>query len=185
MDETAQELSALAVGAPPTTPPGAAVLAAFAAIYTVWGSTFLAIRWAVETIPPFSMMAVRCLVGGGILLAFGLVREGRVACPTRREWLGATVVGGFFFVGCHGILAYAEQTAPSGASALFLATIPLYVPLLAWWLAGDKRPSLRLTAALGAGFTGVALLVAAEGSGGVSVRDGALLLLSAFGWAAG
>jgi drug/metabolite transporter (DMT)-like permease len=185
MDETAQELSALAVGAPPTTPPRAAVLGAFAAIYTVWGSTFLAIRWAVETIPPFSMMAVRCLVGGGILLAFGLVREGRVAWPTRREWLGATVVGGFFFVGCHGILAYAEQTAPSGASALFLATIPLYVPLLAWWLAGDLRPTLRLTIALAAGFAGVALLVAAQESGGVSGRDSILLLVSAFCWAAG
>jgi drug/metabolite transporter (DMT)-like permease len=185
MEETAQEISAVAVGAPRAGPPRAAVFLSFAAIYTVWGSTFLAIRWAVETIPPFSMMAVRCLVGGGILLALGLAREGRVAWPTRREWLGATVVGGFFFVGCHGILAYAEQTAPSGASALFLATIPLYVPLLAWWLAGDRRPSLRLTAALVAGFAGVALLVAAEGAGGVTPRDAALLLLSAFGWAAG
>src|SRR3954467_7254389 len=185
MDETAQELSALAVGAPPTTPPRAAVLVSFAAIYTVWGSTFLAIRWAVETIPPFSMIAARRLLGGGVLIALGLAREGRVAWPTRREWLGATVVGGFFFVGCHGVLAYAEQTAPSGVSALFLATIPLYVPLLAWWLAGDRRPSVRLTLALVAGFAGVALLIAAQGSGGVSVRDAALLLLSAFGWAAG
>jgi drug/metabolite transporter (DMT)-like permease len=185
MEETAQELGAVAVGAPPATPPRAAVLASFAAIYTVWGSTFLAIRWAVETIPPFSMMAARCLVGGAILLAFGLVREGRVAWPTRREWLGATVVGGFFFVGCHGILAYAEQTAPSGVSALFLATIPLYVPLLAWWLAGDRRPTLRLTLALVAGFAGVALLIAAQGSGGVSGRDAVLLLVSAFCWAAG
>jgi drug/metabolite transporter (DMT)-like permease len=185
MEETAQEISAVAVGAPPAAPPRAAVFLSFAAIYTVWGSTFLAIRWAVETIPPFSMMAVRCLVGGGILLALGLAREGRVAWPTRREWLGATVVGGFFFVGCHGILAYAEQTAPSGASALFLATIPLYVPLLAWWLAGDSRPTLRLTVALVAGFAGVALLVAAQGSGGVSGRDAVLLLGSAFCWAAG
>ena len=83
------------------------------------------------------------------------------------------------------ILAYAEQTAPSGVSALFLATIPLYVPLLAWWLAGDRRPSLRLTATLIAGFAGVALLVVAQGSGGVTGREAALLLFSAFCWAAG
>jgi drug/metabolite transporter (DMT)-like permease len=162
------------------------VLASFAAIYVVWGSTFLAIRWAVETIPPFSMMAARCLVGGGILLAIGLAREGRVAWPSRREWAGAAVVGALFFVVCHGVLAYAEQTAPSGVSALFLATIPLYVPLLAWWLTGDRRPTLRLTLALVAGFAGVALLIAAQGTnGGVSLGDAALLLLSAFCWAAG
>jgi drug/metabolite transporter (DMT)-like permease len=185
VERSAEELSAVAVGAPPETPRRAGVLASFAAIYTVWGSTFLAIRWAVETIPPFSMMAARCLVGGGILLALGLAREGRVAWPSRREWLGATVVGGLLFLGCHGILAYAEQTAPSGVSALFLATIPLYVPLLAWWLAGDGRPTLRLALALVAGFAGVALLVAAQGSGGVGPRDAALLLVSAFCWAAG
>src|SRR5213080_4100749 len=94
--------------------PAPRVTAAFAAIYLVWGSTFLAIRWAVETIPPFSMMAARCLVGGAILLALGLAREGRGAWPSRREWAGAAVVGTLFFVGCHGVLAYAEQTAPSG-----------------------------------------------------------------------
>jgi drug/metabolite transporter (DMT)-like permease len=176
MERAAEEVAPLA---------RAPVIGAFAAIYTVWGSTFLAIRWAVETIPPFSMMAVRCLVGGVILLGIGLAREGRVAWPSRRQWAGAAVVGALFFVVCHGVLAYAEQTAPSGVSALFLATIPLYVPLLAWWLAGDRRPSLRLTAALVAGFAGVALLVAAEGAGGVTPRDAALLLLSAFGWAAG
>src|SRR3954452_22187042 len=111
----------------PSALPEPRVVAAFAAIYLVWGSTFLAIAWAVETIPPFSMMAVRCLVGGAILLGIGLAREGQVAWPTRGEWLGAAVVGTLFFVVCHGVLAYAEQTAPSGISALFLATIPLYV----------------------------------------------------------
>jgi drug/metabolite transporter (DMT)-like permease len=186
VERAAEDLSAVAVGAPPRTPPRPKVLVSFAAIYLVWGSTFLAIRWGVETIPPFSMMAARCLVGGAILLALGLAREGRGAWPSRREWAGAAVVGAFFFVGCHGVLAYAEQTAPSGVSALFLATIPLYVPLLAWWLTGDRRPTLRLTLALVAGFAGVALLIAAQGTnGGVSLGDAALLLLSAFCWAAG
>jgi drug/metabolite transporter (DMT)-like permease len=163
------------------------VVASFAAIYLIWGSTFLAIRWAVETIPPFPMMALRCLVGGGILLALSRLREPGSAWPTGRQWLGAAAVGMFLFVGCHGLLAREEQHVPSGVAALFLATIPLFVPLLAWGLTGSGRPSARTTGALVAGFGGVALLVAVQGSGGggISVTDGGLLLLSAFSWAAG
>jgi drug/metabolite transporter (DMT)-like permease len=163
------------------------VVASFAAIYLIWGSTFLAIRWAVETIPPFPMMALRCLVGGGILLALSRLREPGSAWPTGRQWLGAATVGMFLFVGCHGLLAREEQHVPSGVAALFLATIPLFVPLLAWGLTGSGRPSARTTGALVAGFGGVALLVAVQGSGsgGVSVTDGGLLLLTAFSWAAG
>ncbi|MDX6520566.1 MAG: hypothetical protein QOF08_1171, partial [Gaiellales bacterium] len=104
-----------------------------------------------------------------------------------RQWLGAAAVGMFLFVGCHGLLAREEQHVPSGVAALFLATIPLFVPLLAWGLTGSGRPSARTTGALVTGFAGVALLVAVQGAGGggVSVTDGGLLLLSAFSWAAG
>ncbi|MDX6544586.1 MAG: hypothetical protein QOG02_360 [Gaiellales bacterium] len=163
------------------------VVASFAAIYLIWGSTFLAIRWAVETIPPFPMMALRCMIGGGILLALSRLREPGSAWPTGRQWLGAAAVGMFLFVGCHGLLAREEQHVPSGVAALFLATIPLFVPLLAWGLTGSGRPSARTTGALVTGFAGVALLVAVQGAGGggVSVTDGGLLLLSAFSWAAG
>jgi drug/metabolite transporter (DMT)-like permease len=167
-------------------PPAAEVVAAFASIYLVWGSTFLAIRYAVETIPPFAMMAVRCLVGGGILLALGLVRERAIVWPTRREWGGAVVLGSLFFVGCHGLLAFAEERVPSGVAALCLATIPLFVPLLVWALPGGTAPSQRRVVALVAGFAGVALLVASEGSGGgLRPAYAALLLLSALSWAAG
>ena len=166
--------------------PAPRVVASFAAIYLVWGSTFLAIRWAVETIPPFPMMAVRCLIGGGILLVWSLLREPADQRPTRRQWAGAAVVGLFLFVGCHGLLAREEQFVPSGISALCLATIPLFVPLLAWMLIGAGRTSLRTTVSLLAGFGGVALLVAGLGAGGgLSAVDAALLLLSAFSWAAG
>ncbi len=163
------------------------VVASFAAIYLIWGSTFLAIRWAVETIPPFPMMALRCLVGGGVLLVLARIREPASRWPSRRQWLGASAVGVLLFVGCHGLLAREEQHVPSGVAALFLATIPLFVPLLAWGLTGAGRPSLRTSAALAAGFGGVALLVAAQGTGGggVSGVDAMLLLISAFSWAAG
>lgn len=167
-------------------PPAVELAAAFASIYLVWGSTFLAIRYAVETIPPFAMMAVRCLLGGGILLGIAVVRERGIAWPTRREWGGALVLGAFLFVGCHGVLAYAEERVPSGIAALCLATIPLFVPLLAWALPGGSPPSRRRSAALVAGFAGVAMLVASQGTGGgLHPADALLLLGSALAWAAG
>ena len=169
----------------PSALPEPRVLAAFAAIYLVWGSTFLAIAWAVETIPPFPMMAARCLVGGGILLGLSRLREPDSAWPTPAEWLGSGAVGLFLFVGCHAVLAREEQFVPSGVSALCLATIPLFVPLLAWGCLGSGRPSSRTALALFAAFLGVALLVAGKTSGGLSAADAALLLLAAFSWAAG
>jgi drug/metabolite transporter (DMT)-like permease len=178
--------SAGAPGTAPARPPAVELAAAFASIYLVWGSTFLAIRYAVETIPPFAMMAVRCLLGGGILLGIALVRERGIVWPTRQEWGGALVLGAFLFVGCHGVLAYAEERVPSGIAALCLATIPLFVPLLAWALPGGSPPSRRRTAALVAGFAGVAMLVASQGAGGgLHPADALLLLGSALSWAAG
>jgi drug/metabolite transporter (DMT)-like permease len=161
-------------------------MAAFAAIYFVWGSTFLAIRYAVETIPPFAMMAGRCLLGGAILLVWGLVRERDLPWPTRREWGGAAVIGTLLFVGCHGVLAYAEERVPSGIAALCLATIPLFVPLLGWALPDGRPPSRRRAGAFVVGFAGVALLVASQGTGGgLHATDALLLVGSALSWAAG
>jgi drug/metabolite transporter (DMT)-like permease len=170
----------------PASPPAVELVTAFASIYLVWGSTFLAIRYAVETIPPFAMMAARCLLGGGILLALGLARERTIVWPGRRQWGGALVLGSLFFVGCHGVLAFAEERVPSGVAALFLATIPLFVPLLVWALPGGAAPTRRRVVALVAGFAGVALLVAAQGSGGgLRPAYAALLLMTALSWAAG
>jgi drug/metabolite transporter (DMT)-like permease len=183
---TAGEGPAPAPAAAAVRPPAVELMAAFTAIYFVWGSTFLAIRYAVETIPPFAMMAARCLLGGAILLGIAAVRERGIVWPTRREWGGALVLGAFLFVGCHGVLAYAEQRVPSGIAALCLATIPLFVPLLAWALPGGTPPSRRRSVALVGGFAGVALLVAAQGtSGGLHPADALLLLGSALSWAAG
>jgi drug/metabolite transporter (DMT)-like permease len=183
---TAREGPASLPAATAAHPPAAELLAAFAAIYFVWGSTFLAIRYAVETIPPFAMMAVRCMLGGAILLGIAAVRERGIVWPSRREWGGALVLGAFLFVGCHGVLAYAEERVPSGIAALCLATIPLFVPLLAWALPGGTPPSRRRTVALVAGFAGVALLVVSQGTGGgLHPADALLLLGSALSWAAG
>jgi drug/metabolite transporter (DMT)-like permease len=167
-------------------PPTAELAAAFAAIYIVWGSTFLAIRYAVETIPPFAMVAARCLLGGAILVGIAVVRERGIGWPTWREWGGAFALGAFLFVGCHGVIAYAEERVPSGTAARCLATIPLFVPLLVWALPGGSPPSRRRTAALLGGFAGVVLLVASQDAGGgLHPLDAALLLGAALSWAAG
>jgi drug/metabolite transporter (DMT)-like permease len=168
-------------------PPTAELAAAFAAIYIVWGSTFLAIRYAVETIPPFAMVAARCLLGGAVLVGIALVRErSGLSWPTWREWGGSIVLGAFLFVGCHGVIAYAEERVPSGTAALCLATIPLFVPLLVWALPGGGPPSRRRTAALLGGFAGVVLLVASQDAGGrLHPLEGAMLLGAALSWAAG
>jgi drug/metabolite transporter (DMT)-like permease len=165
--------------------PAPRITAAFTAVYLVWGSTFLAIRWAVESIPPFSMMAVRCLLGGSILLVLARVRDRGKPWPTAAEWLGSAAVGACLFVGCHGVLAREEQFVPSGISALCLATIPLFVPLLSWAVLGSGRPSRRTSAALLTAFGGVGLLVARKTGGGLSAVDAGVLLFAAFAWAAG
>jgi drug/metabolite transporter (DMT)-like permease len=161
------------------------VTAAFAAIYLVWGSTFLAIRWAVDTIPPFPMMALRCLLGGAILLGIWRLRDREAPWPGRGEWLASAGVGALLFVGCHGLLAREEQFVPSGISALCLATIPLFVPLLSWGLLASGHPSRRTATALVAGFAGVTLLVGGTGGSHLAAVDAAVLLFTAFCWAFG
>jgi drug/metabolite transporter (DMT)-like permease len=135
------------------------------------------------------MMGARSLVGGAILCA--IAGLGGVARPTRAQWRGALLVGALFFVGCHGVMAYAQRSVPSGLAALVMATLPLWVPLLAW-LRGD-RPSARTLTALVVGFAGVALLIAvsrglAPGdltTDGLALLPVIALLGAALSWALG
>ncbi|GAB4183081.1 MAG: drug/metabolite exporter YedA [Thalassobaculales bacterium] len=159
---------------------GLRIAAAFAVIYLVWGSTFLAIRLAVETIPPLSMMALRCLVAGAILALWAGVR------PTAAQLRGAALTGSLFFLGCHGVVAAVQQRVPSGIAALFMATIPLWVPLLGH-LAGRAAPPRPLALlGLGGGLAGVGLLLAGKGVDAhlLTFADGLLLLAAALAWAA-
>src|ERR1700761_8216011 len=94
------------------------IVAAFAAIYLLWGSTYLAIALGLKTIPPFLLMALRSLGGGLILIA---LKSRDLTQMSRRNWLNAAICGALFFVGCHGVLAYAEQSVPSGIAAIVLA----------------------------------------------------------------
>jgi len=170
-------------------------VAAFAAIYLIWGSTYLAVRVAVETIPPLLMMGTRSLAAGAVLYLWA--RRSTGSGPTPREWANAAFVGVLLFTTGHGLLAVAEQEADSGISAVLLATIPPWVPLLAWLIpARDRReaagaaPSMRVLACLAIGFAAVAVLVwnaAGRGDGafGLDFGSAAILLVSAFSWALG
>src|ERR1700754_2841008 len=88
-----------------------AIFAAFAAVYVLWGSTYLALALALRSLPPFTLMAARCLVGGALLFGFARAKGG--PWPSARSWLLAAGCGVAFFVGCHGVLAYAQQHVPS------------------------------------------------------------------------
>lgn len=162
------------------------VFSAYAAIYILWGSTFLAIRYAVESIPPFMQSGVRALVAGGILMAWAWARgERRFRLA---DWRSAAVGGFFFFVVCHGLLSWGELRVPSGVASVVLALIPIWVVLLDWLRPGGTRPAGTTLFGVGLGFAGLVMLVgrgAFAGVGGLDVVATIALALSALGWAVG
>jgi len=155
---------------------------AFAAIYLVWGSTYLAIRYSVETIPPLLTAGIRFSVAGTILFAWAWARGFR---PKREHWMAGAVVGALFFLVSHGMLYWAEQTVASGLAALLIATEPMFILVLGW-LTGQQRISLLSALGLGLGVLGVGLLTGAE----LAMKSSGLLglaavLLASISWAAG
>jgi drug/metabolite transporter (DMT)-like permease len=160
-----------------------AVLAAFAAIYLFWGGTFLAIRYAVTEVPPALTIAIRCL-GGALLLYAWLAWRGGMERPTARQWLNSLVAGVFLFVGCHGVLAWAEQRVSSGQAALFLTSIPLWLVLLTS-LRERRAPSRLVVAGLILGTLGVGLLVRGNGAWSGTLLDRLALIASGLSWAIG
>jgi len=160
------------------------VLAAFAAIYLIWGSTYLAIRFAIETLPSLLMGGVRFLIAGAILWA--LAQRRGVERPSRIHWRSATLVGGFLLLGGNGGVIVAEKMVPSGLAALVIATVPLWMAVLNW-LRGDRiRPGAGVTIGLGLGVLGIMLLV---GSGETGDRVNPLgvlvLVLASLSWSIG
>jgi drug/metabolite transporter (DMT)-like permease len=164
----------------------AAIAAALGTVYVIWGSTYLAIRFAIETLPSFLMAGVRFVVAGGLLFAVVAVRgTGR---PTRREWAAATVVGALLLLGGNGGVVWAERTVPSGLTAVLVATTPFWMLLFDWLSGRGSRPGPTVWVALALGLAGVVLLV-----GPLDIASGdridpfgaALVLLAALSWAAG
>src|SRR2546423_14250488 len=156
------------------------IIGSFAAIYLLWGSTYFAIALGLQSIPPFLLMGIRSLCGGLILVAL-CGRE--IMNVPRQTWLNAALCGLLFFVGCHGVLALAQQTVPSGVAAIVLATIPFWILLIDFLFAREKRPAPSTLMALIPGFAGVALVAWQNiGENGVSLVPIFWLLGSAMSW---
>jgi drug/metabolite transporter (DMT)-like permease len=170
-------------GAPPAAP--AKVVAAFAALYLVWGSTYLAIALAIETLPPLLMAGARFLLAGGILCGFMRLRGG--AAPEARCWRSTAVGGALFFLLGNGGVVVAQRTVPSGVVALLVASVPFWMVLLDWLRPGGVRPGGRTVAGLAVGFAGMVLLVGPGAAGGERVDPFgvAVVLAGALAWAAG
>src|SRR4029079_16860483 len=128
---------------------------AYAALYLLWGSTCLAIRIAIESIPPLLMMGVRCVIAGSLLIAWAALRGQSMP---RSAWRHAAVAGALMFGCAYGALAWAEQRIPSGVAALVVATLPLWATAFEWAL-GKRRPAGRTPVGLRSGFAGGAPLV--------------------------
>ena len=161
------------------------VWSALGTVYLVWGSTYLAIRWSLETMPPFLSAAARFLVAGAILAAWLRVRNGPDALHvTRRQLRNAAVCGVLLLTGGNGMVVVAEQHIPSGLAALLVAAVPLWLVLLRRAV-GERVPVVTLLGVV-VGLAGVALLLLPGGSGGpVSLGYSALVLGAALSWALG
>ncbi len=169
---------------PADPPPLVAVLAAFAALYVVWGSTYLGIRFAIETMPPFTMAGVRFSTAGAILFAWSRARGAVPA--TREQWRTAVVVGALLLLGGNGGVTWAEQFIPSGVAALIVASTPMWMVLLDG-LRLREWPRPAVIAGLALGLVGIGLLVGPSELGGEPVDPlGALAVgAAAFFWAVG
>jgi drug/metabolite transporter (DMT)-like permease len=162
------------------------ILAAFASIYLIWGSTYLAIRYAVETIPPFVMGGLRFVVSGALLYAWARYRG--APSPTKRNWRNAIIAGGLLLLGGNGAVVWAEQFVSSGLTALLVSILPFWLVIIEWVRPPRRRPHAAVIIGLIVGFAGIVVLVGPGNIGGHGdVRPiGALvLILGSLSWAIG
>ncbi|MGH7481703.1 MAG: drug/metabolite exporter YedA [Longimicrobiales bacterium] len=192
-EDVASDALALRDSATPadTSPPATRleVVAAFAAVYLIWGSTYLAIRFAIETMPPFLMAGARFLTAGAILYAAR--RAVGAPKPDARQWAAAAVIGGLLLFGGNGGVVWAEQLVPSGIAALIVAIVPLWMVVLDWARRGGARPSGRVLIGVAIGLAGVALLVgpdafnSGDAAGAIHPVGAIVLVLASLSWAVG
>ena len=171
-----------------TRPSRVLIILAFAAVYVIWGSTYLGIRFAIQTLPPFLMAGTRFMTAGGILFVIALAN----GAPVRQSfsnWRRALVIGGLLLLCGNGGVTWAEKYVPSSLAALFVATEPLWVVILSWALT-HKRPNAKVLLGIFIGLAGVALLVSdgfGQGAGDskMSLIGAGVVLLASLAWASG
>lgn len=176
----------------PTTghPSRSRVIAAFAALYIVWGSTYLAIRWVVHDIPPFLAAGARHFAAGLLLYAWARARG--AARPTLAQWKVAAIVGTLLLVVGNGLVNWSEQRVPSGLASLIVSSVPIWIVGIDWLRPGGVKPKRRTVAGLVLGTLGIGALVASAGGLGAQDTTAAamlvgcvVLLVASFAWAGG
>lgn len=168
-------------------PPRFALLSAFAIVYVIWGSTFLAILFAIQTLPPFLMASTRFLVAGSLLYAWSRLVNG-AAPPNWANWRATAIVGALLLLGGNGLLVWSEQRIPSGVAALLVGTVPCFMVLIDWLRPGGSRPSPLVFAGLLLGLLGLAWLVGPDallGGGRADLIGAVVVVLGSFSWALG
>src|SRR5262245_41030221 len=165
----------------------ARIILAFAAVYIIWGSTYLGIRYAIETLPGFLMAGTRFFIAGAILFTWARLHGDRVGSPA--QWRRAFVIGALLLLGGNGGVTWAEKYIPSSLAALAVATEPLWVVVLPW-AAARRRPNGTVLLGVLIGMMGMALLVGGGLNNGQAVSPLILaatgvVLMSSFAWASG
>lgn len=167
------------------------MIAAFAAVYVIWGSTYLAIKYAIETLPTFLMAAFRFLIAGGILFAWARLSP-NYEKPKLVHWRTSLIVGTLLLAIGNGGVVLAEHYISSSLAALLVATMPFWMVLLGWGFMGTGRPGYKMVLGLFIGFVGVALLISGNGhgSGAAGGMGGYLfgvisITIATLGWSAG
>lgn len=159
------------------------LVAAFAAIYLIWGSSYIAIHFAIQTIPPFLMTGLRFASGGVILIAWAMLRG--TPLPTRAQWRSAIIIGIILFVVNNGAIVWAEgHGVASGIVAVLVATVPMWIVVLTWLRPGGSFPGGIVIAGLALGFIGIILLINPE-TMTVNLIGMVVVLIGSFAWAFG
>lgn len=162
------------------------IVAAFAAVYLIWGSTYLGIRLAIDSMPPLLMAGSRFFIAGGIL--YPVMRVLGAPRPQLVHWKSAAIIGALLLLVGNGGVTWAQQTVPTSIAALMVAATPLWINLIEWLRPSGRRPRRAVFIGLSLGFAGVALIVLGKSSAGQSVLNpvgASLLLLAPLCWAFG
>jgi drug/metabolite transporter (DMT)-like permease len=176
--------------APPATETAPArwmVIGAFAIIYVIWGSTYLAIRFAIETLPPFLMAGARFLIAGAVLYAWSRWIA-RAEAPTRAHWRSAGIVGLALLLGGNGLVVWSQFRIPSGVAALLVGAVPCCMVIIDWLRPGGSRPSAQVVLGLVLGIAGLFFLIGPDslmGGGRIDLLGTAVIMIGCFSWAAG